>query len=94
MGYYINQVNGKIAPAKQKAKFLIEEGDAKIVDQNSLTFQKDLVCVVENGPFDAAAYIFSENEMRDFNYPDGRNKTWLIVPNAANLAGYEERVTY
>jgi len=55
-----------------------------------VTFQPDLVCVVENGTFDAAAYCYDEAEFADFTDPsDRRRKTWLVVPNAAKLSGYE-----
>lgn len=90
MGYYINQINGKILPAKDKANFLIENGAIKV--EGKLEFQENLVCVVENFLFDAAGYAYCEFEMDAFNSPyDNRKKTWLIVPNAAELAGYEKK---
>ena len=52
-------------------------------------FQPNLVCVVENFGFDAAAFAYSEREMQEFLTPDGRNKTWLIVPDADKLSGYK-----
>lgn len=89
MGYYINQINGKILPAKNKAEFLIENGATKV--EGKVEFQENLVCVVENAFFDAAGYAFSQGEMEVFNHPyDNRRKTWLVVPEAAKLAGYEK----
>jgi hypothetical protein len=38
-----------------------------------------LICVVENGPFDAAAYCYNDGELKDFSYQDGRMKTWLTL---------------
>ena len=49
------------------------------------TFQEDLVCVVDNGMFDAAAYLYNEAEMEYFKKHTG-NKVFLIVPNAKELA--------
>ena len=89
MGYYINQINGKLLPAKNKAQFLIENGAKKV--EGKIEFQENLVCVVENAFFDAAGFTFSQDEMDVFNNPyDNRPKTWLIVPDAAKLAGYEK----
>lgn len=88
MGYYINQINGKLLPTHNKADFLIENG-ATIVE-GKVEFQENLVCVVENFLFDAAGYIYSNFELEEFNNPyDKRPKTWLIVPDAAKLAGYK-----
>jgi hypothetical protein len=54
-------------------------------------YQENLVCVIENIFFDAVAYVFSEEEMILFNDPnDNRKKTWLILPNANKLSGYED----
>lgn len=38
-----------------------------------------LVCVVQNGPFDAAAVVEDERDLRDFSAEDGRPKRWLLV---------------
>jgi hypothetical protein len=92
VGYYINKDNsGNYLPSIGKADHLIEDGATKI--EQPTEWQPDLVCVVENGLFDAAAYAFDEREMHDFfpNAWDQRDRTWLIVPNAAKLAGYNPR---
>lgn len=82
MGYYINQINGKQLPARGKVKSLLAEG--AITTDSS--FKDNLICVVDNGPFEAAAYCYSQNERDAFAYPDGRPKTWLIVDNAKEIA--------
>lgn len=88
MGYYINQINGKMLPAKGKAEFLIENGAEQI--KTPIEFIENLVCVVENFWFDAAAFAYSEEEMFEFSNPsDNRKKTWLVVPNAAELSSYK-----
>jgi hypothetical protein len=90
MGYYLNgSVNGQVIPAVGKANFLLAHASATETSDHS--FQENLVCVVENGPFDAAAFIFSPAEALAFQDPkDRRRKRWLLVPNAALLAGYKQ----
>lgn len=88
MGYYINSIGDKDAPVVGKAEFLIENGKAREIARPSVWIP-DLVCVVENGLFDAAAYAFSPEEFAEFSRNDGRFKTWLIVPDAAKLSGYK-----
>jgi hypothetical protein len=89
MGYYINNVKGVQLPPIRKADWLKSLAGAKEVS-HPISFQPDLVCVVENGPFDAAAFAYSEEEMNEFLRPDGRKKTWLIVPEAAKISGYDD----
>lgn len=84
MGKYINKVGEKLAPARNKAQFLIDEAGATVTEP---VFQKNLVCVVSNMAFDAAAYAYDEDEFRDFlEDRSGRRKVWLIVPDADKLA--------
>ena len=52
MGRYINNIkDGTPLPVHGKAKFLIDKAGATHTDA---TFKEDLVCVVQNGLFDAA----------------------------------------
>lgn len=82
MGYHLNQdLNGKPLQARNKAKDLIASG---AIPTDS-TFKPDLVCVVENGYFDAAAWCYNLEERNAFHNPDGRPKTWLIVPGVEKL---------
>jgi hypothetical protein len=91
MGYYINQINGKPLPSQGKFQSLIENGSTQI--NTPTEFQDNLVCVVENIWFDAAAYAYSEKEMNEFLDPsDHRRKRWLIVPYADLLSGFNEPV--
>lgn len=92
MGYYI-----QTAVNKGKAQQLVDSYGAEIVPGEHLVFvaipsDKALVCVVENGLFDAAAYCFSEQEYQAFLYPDGRPRTWLLMDrkSVVRLSGYPE----
>lgn len=87
MGYYINiDSNHNLLPAKGKAKKLLEDG-ATLVDGGK--FLPNMVCVVENFSFDAAAYLYDEQEYEDFLVDDGRPMTFLQHPLAAQLSGYK-----
>lgn len=96
MGYYINEFpKGKGLPVNGKAKILMDNGAIPV--NYPITFQPNLVCVVENAMWDAAGYCYSEQEMQDFLYgdflgtrPDGRQRTWLIVEGAPELSGYNK----
>jgi len=86
MGYYINQTSkGVQLPNGDKADYLILYGAKEVKAE----FQPNLICVVENGPFDAAGFAYDEKEFNEFNnYRDGRPKRWLVHPLAAKLSGY------
>lgn len=87
MGYYINENSkGQQLMPFNKASQLISDGATHTTPE----FKENLVCVVENGLFDAAAYCYSESEFLEFNTPDGRRKTWLVHPNAKELSGYNQ----
>jgi hypothetical protein len=90
MGYYINQnSNGVQLPPRNKADYLILGGAIEIPKPKE--FVENLVCVIENGPFDAALYCYKKSEMDEVKDPqDFRPKRWLICPNAAKLSGYSK----
>lgn len=88
MGYYINHTSdGKHIGTNYSSKVasLINAG-AKRTDGSK--FEENLVCVVDNGLFAAAGYVFSEDEYKEFSRPDGRERTWLIVEDAKKLSGF------
>lgn len=87
MGYYIdkNSANTPLG-ALGKAQALIADGARQISPPT--TFQENLVCVVDNRIFEAAAYCYSPEEMEEFLRPDGRRKVWLVYEHAAKLSGY------
>lgn len=90
MGFYIQ------GPSQNKASYLIREFEAVALtkqpeDMSFLYADEALVCVVENGPFDAAGYCFNDREFEAFNSPgDNRRKTWLIMKKdvVEKLTGY------
>ncbi len=91
MGYYI-----EVADNKGKARQLAGLYGAGIMDAPPETF-KDvpeglaLICVVDNGPFEAAALCYDADEFAAFNDPhETRPRTWLLMDQAKahQLAGY------
>jgi len=85
MGRYINEIDGKPAPTHGKVKFIMDNTQAERIDAPE-GFSEGIVCVVDNFAFEAAAYCYSPAELREFLREDGRKKTWLKVPNAAEIA--------
>lgn len=60
---------------------------------------KMLICVVNNGMFDAAALVYNEREYKGFTLPsdrDPRPKTWLLMDRSTALkaAGKTEKELY
>jgi len=88
MGFYIED------PANGKAKFIETKYDGMIIPQPT-SFDKvpesmALICVVDNGSFEAAGYCFDEREFGAFTHPDPRHKTWLLMnkKKAEELSGF------
>jgi hypothetical protein len=79
MGYYV-----ELPENLHKAEQLIKmHGAVRCEPPHSVGDLPDgetLICVAENGPFDAAAIVYSDGELRDFGQDDGRRKHWLLVP--------------
>lgn len=93
MGYYI-----ETSSSKGKAMKLIRDYDAKLVmllpeNLSEIPADQALICVVDNGPFEAAGYCFSQGEFKAFNRPtDDRPKTWLLMDKKKvhELTGYKD----
>lgn len=90
MGYYINSTPAGTLPNVGKAQFLLKNvpGTQQVpAPKRESDFVENLVCVVNNGMFEAAGYCFSVSEMIAFSQPsDSRPKIWLVVPDAKVFA--------
>lgn len=79
MGRYVNlTTRGAIGrSAGEKCDAILADGGKEI--KSPRDFEPNLVCVVDNGFFGAAAYAYCEREMRTFQETgDGRPKRWFI----------------
>lgn len=93
MGYYIQCAN-----AKGKAREIMDTlgGIEVSPEEAEMILREDIggaiICVVDNGVFEAAAYCYRLDEFRQFTRPDDdRPKTWLLVEDEAKvkqLTGY------
>jgi len=86
MGYYINSNSkGEVLSPNGKVNALVADG--AVVQQTPKYIPQHSVCVIENGFFDAAAYLFNENEFNEFLHDNsGRRKTFLVYAHAQELA--------
>jgi len=78
MGYYIQTPE----ITHGKADYLVDQhGAERVGDDAQSTDETHLVCVVENGFFDAAAIVYDERERESFlaTADDARPRTWLLV---------------
>jgi hypothetical protein len=79
MGRYINRTSkGPLGTsAGEKSRGLLEDGAREI--SKPTKFEPNMVCVVNNGMFAAAGYMYKESEMQEFANPsDSRPKKWFI----------------
>ncbi len=92
MGYYIEvpQVHGK-------AQQIIDIHGAELLKRVPMSVRdvpedKAIICVVDNGPFEAAAFAFDDLELREFAKPDPRPRQWLLMDRttACKLSGYTD----
>lgn len=87
MGKYINMIDGIPMGASFDSKCsVLENNGATKIDRPVLAtiWQEGMVCVVNNGPFAAAGYAYSEREMKEFSYPgDQRQQQWYLFPDAS-----------
>ena len=89
MGYYI-----EVPRSKGKAQQIEDLYGGmilpKIPDYANIPESKALICIVDNGMFEAAGFVYNEQEYNAFAYPDGRPRTWLIMDRetAEKLSGF------
>lgn len=77
MGFYI-----EVTENKRKAKQLIFLYGATRISVPTYPPPPGevIICVVDNGPYEAVAICYSEQEMQEFNDPDDdRRKEWLLM---------------
>ena len=98
MGIYVNRTqHGPLGSSfREKWKGLVDAGARPILTAENFSgdrlapevWEPNLVCLVDNGPFAAAAWIYSENELREFNDPkDGRVKLFFKWNRVEEFAG-------
>jgi len=86
MGKYINITSkGEPLSTHNKASELIADG-AVLLGNKPTNWVPNMICVVDNGLFEAAAYVPDEAEMIRFR-DDGssRPKVWMTHPQALNI---------
>jgi len=79
MGYYINTSNEPKEQWLDRMGFKISARDLKISGFDGLRNDELPVCLVDNGPFTAAAIAYCKEEFEEFMHPDGRRKQWFLV---------------
>lgn len=91
MGYYI-QVPGN----HNKAAQLVQLFNAEIVPKPhafaDVPEDKALICIIDNGMFEAAGLCYSEAEFECFADPDERPHWWVLMnkDQAHKLTGFTE----
>jgi hypothetical protein len=79
MGYYIPCTENK----NKVDQILASIPSRRISQEEAKSFigtDKAVVCVVDNGLFEAAAYCYNEGEFEAFTFPeDNRPKVWIVI---------------
>lgn len=82
MGYYI-----QTAGPRDKAAYIIREYGAmqwpKAPKWEDVPEDLAIICVVDNGVFEAAGFAYSKEELDEFDAPNERPRrprTWLLMP--------------
>jgi hypothetical protein len=84
MGRYINHTStGTPLPARGKMSALLADGATLYGGILKNANLDTLVCIVDNGMFEAAAWVYDKREVAEFSNPqDRRQKVWLVYPHA------------
>jgi hypothetical protein len=97
MGFYINNTGKQELPAKGKSAILVEDCGAEILaipppSIETISEDKTIICVFDNGEFEAAGLAYDDTELRSFaDWMDSRERTWLLMDKelAYKLTGYD-----
>lgn len=84
MGRYINKTSTGEELSRKKVEDLIKDGAKEILPPTE--WRPGLVCVADNGSFEAAGYAFDERQMKIMLTPDHRKTVWLEYSHAEALA--------
>ena len=90
MGFYI-----EVPKNKDKAQQIVELYGGQIVlsppSFEDITPNDAIICVVDNGIYEAAGFAFDQEELLRFSIPDGRLRMWVIMDRkkACELTGYK-----
>ncbi len=90
MGYYINKTTKGTINSANKFKELIDDGAIYIPDPGE--WISNLVCIVDNGVWQAAAYCYNQEEYERFSGVDDRIIKWLEYQHVEEMSGYKEGV--
>lgn len=91
MGYYI-----QVPKNKDKAKQIVSLHGGRIAPTppcfEDIAEGEAIICVVDNGHFEAAGFCYNQAELTRFSYFDGRPRTWVIMDRAkaCELTGYND----
>jgi len=86
MGFIIKYLpGGEPLPDKGKDFVLMQKASGRIINPPD-EFQEGLVCILHDEDTDKAVFCFSEGEMAYYLEYVHKQKTWLIVPDAAEIA--------
>lgn len=95
MGYYIDVPN-----RKGKAQQIVDLHGGRILPHAPIWgdagADEAIICVLDNGPWEAAGFAYNERELERFAEPDlytqQRPRIWLVMnrTKACKLTGYKE----
>lgn len=94
MGYYIETPN-----RLNKANYICDKYKGQVISQTEAekligSEEFVVICVVDNGIFEAAGYCYCEKEFKYFTHPsDTRRKIWLKLKDVKQAkidCGYEK----
>lgn len=77
MRYYV-----QTSDRKNKASWIVDNLGGRVVDvreaQQAFAAGEGVICVKNNGPFEAAGFIYSQSEFDKFACRDVRPTTWVV----------------